>query len=308
MENEESMKKESKERKKTVSLKQLEANRRNARLSTGPKTIAGQRKVRWNALKHGLLAAEVVIPAGDGQENRRQFQLLLDQLRRDLQPQGTLEEMLVEKVAVCYWRQRRLLRYETGHIREDLDTARSQKAHWKLNAFDLDQGFSASGLPVNPGRFRNSSLGLQYLIEQLDEMRREVETTGSISEKTCERLVQLFGRGEQDLPARIKRVELQDWSNGLLQALDGEKARLEQLKPQVQQQEQLKDESYLARLSLPKKESLDNLLRYETSLERQLDRILRQLGRLQKQRLWRETKGSLNFAKQSHLNPIESTR
>jgi len=284
MENEESMKKESKERKKTVSLKQLEANRRNARLSTGPQTTAGQRKVRWNALKHGLLSAEVVIAAGDGQESRRQFQLLLDQLRRDLQPQGTLEELLVEKVAVCYWRQRRLLRYETGQIRKDLDTARSEKASQKAFALDLAQSFSASGLPLDRQKLRQSSLGLQYLIEQLDEMRQEVETTGSVSQKTCERLVQLFGRGEQDLPARIKGVELQDWSNGLLQVLDQEKARLEQLKPQVQQQEQLQDESYLARLSLPKKEPLDSLVRYETSLERHLDRILRQLGRLQKQR------------------------
>ena len=47
--------------KKTMSLKQVAANRRNAQKSTGPKTANGKAVSKLNALKHGLLAQTVVV-------------------------------------------------------------------------------------------------------------------------------------------------------------------------------------------------------------------------------------------------------
>ena len=52
----------------------------------------------------------MVVPTRDGPENRKQFERLLTQLRDKLNPDGILEEMLVEKIAVAYWRLRRALR------------------------------------------------------------------------------------------------------------------------------------------------------------------------------------------------------
>src|SRR5262249_50109860 len=43
-----------------TSLKQIEANRRNAMKSTGPRTEAGKEQSRRNALRHGLTAETVV--------------------------------------------------------------------------------------------------------------------------------------------------------------------------------------------------------------------------------------------------------
>lgn len=45
--------------------KQIAANRRNAKKSTGPRTPAGKSNVRLNALKHGLTAQSVVLPFED---------------------------------------------------------------------------------------------------------------------------------------------------------------------------------------------------------------------------------------------------
>ncbi|MHC4426553.1 MAG: hypothetical protein ACYSYV_10700, partial [Planctomycetota bacterium] len=47
----------------------------------------------------------------------------MEDLKTQLAPEGTLEEMLVEKIAVAYWRLRRAYRYEVGLIRSELDTA-----------------------------------------------------------------------------------------------------------------------------------------------------------------------------------------
>ena len=47
----------------------------------------------------------------------------LNDLKAQLGPAGTLEEILIEKVAVAYWRLRRAYRYEVGLIRNELDNA-----------------------------------------------------------------------------------------------------------------------------------------------------------------------------------------
>jgi hypothetical protein len=101
----------------SVSLKKLEANRSNARLSTGPRTEAGKKYSRRNALKHGVLASALLIVDGEGAEDATEFRKLLCDLGEDLQPVGAIEEMLVERIAVCCWRQKRALQCEAGLIR-----------------------------------------------------------------------------------------------------------------------------------------------------------------------------------------------
>ena len=51
-----------------ATLKQFEANRRNAQKSTGPKTPEGKSAVSMNALRHGLRARSVVLPGEDRAE------------------------------------------------------------------------------------------------------------------------------------------------------------------------------------------------------------------------------------------------
>ena len=59
-----------------VSQKKLDANRKNARLSTGPKTKEGKRHSRRNALKHGILANKLLIKDGLGAEDEVAVQKL----------------------------------------------------------------------------------------------------------------------------------------------------------------------------------------------------------------------------------------
>ena len=105
-----------KKRRTNLSLRKVKANRRNASRSTGPRTAKGKNVARWNALRHGMLAREVVLPPSLGSEDPGEFYFLLEQLRDDLSPSGALEEILVEKVAACYWRLRRLFHSEAGEV------------------------------------------------------------------------------------------------------------------------------------------------------------------------------------------------
>jgi len=98
--------------------KQINANRRNAQKSTGPRTPEGKARVRFNALKHGMLAKSIILPGKENFESREEFDFLLQSLFDDLQPVGMIEQTLVEKVAVAYWRLQRALRAEAATIHD----------------------------------------------------------------------------------------------------------------------------------------------------------------------------------------------
>jgi len=94
-----------------VTEKQLIANRENGKKG-GPKTAAGKAAVRYNALKHGLLSQQVVLP----DEDEDAFAELNDSLMASLNPQGALEKMLVDIIASTYWRLGRAVRLDTCYV------------------------------------------------------------------------------------------------------------------------------------------------------------------------------------------------
>ena len=77
------------------SNKQLEANRANARKSTGPRTEAGKARSRPNSRKHGLTAKTLIIVG----ENASDFDELRTELLREYDPQSALECEFVERLA-----------------------------------------------------------------------------------------------------------------------------------------------------------------------------------------------------------------
>jgi hypothetical protein len=95
-----------------TSDRKAKANRRNAAKSTGPKTVNGKAWSRLNALKHGVLASQAVLTTIEGAEERKAFEQLVDGLALDFAPVGTFEQVLVQQIAACIWRQRRLLMFE----------------------------------------------------------------------------------------------------------------------------------------------------------------------------------------------------
>jgi len=94
------------------SAAQINANQNNSLKSTGPVTEEGKQAIANNALKHGLFSKQLILKT----ESDAEYQLLLDGLRRELKPVGTLEQSLVERISVSLWRQRRLVRAETAQI------------------------------------------------------------------------------------------------------------------------------------------------------------------------------------------------
>ncbi len=90
---------------------QIEANRRNAKKSTGPKSEEGKARAGRNALRHGLTAEQTVLP----HEDPKNYDHLRAGLIQAHAPQNAAEQTLVEELANAYWRLMRLHRVETQY-------------------------------------------------------------------------------------------------------------------------------------------------------------------------------------------------
>ncbi len=95
-----------------TSNRRTQANKQNALQSTGPRTAVGKAASSGNAVQHGILSRHLILPG----ESRGEFDALLLQLMTEQQPVGTLEQALVERMAVALWRQRRLVAAETAQL------------------------------------------------------------------------------------------------------------------------------------------------------------------------------------------------
>jgi hypothetical protein len=87
-----------------TSEKQIDANRRNALLSTGAKTEAGHNRSRTNALRHGL-TGQITTMTDEDRSAHDQFSKAL---MNDLAPTGAMETQLAQRVATDSWRLNRI--------------------------------------------------------------------------------------------------------------------------------------------------------------------------------------------------------
>jgi len=92
------------------SFRQIEANRRNARLSTGPTTEEGKKQSRQNAVRHGL-TAESVIDALEDAEDYAAFEMAIT---AEYDAQSAVERELILRLASLLWRLRRATAIESG--------------------------------------------------------------------------------------------------------------------------------------------------------------------------------------------------
>jgi vacuolar-type H+-ATPase subunit H len=79
----------------------------------GPVTQEGKEVVKWNAVQHGIRSPAPVVP---GVEKKEDWEAHRDGVLESLQPEGHLELVLAERVALLSWRLNRVTRYETETI------------------------------------------------------------------------------------------------------------------------------------------------------------------------------------------------
>ena len=267
-----------------ISQKKIEANRNNAQKSTGPISPMGKDIVRWNALKHGLLAKEIILNS-DGSDASTQFEFLLTELRNDHRPEGVLEEMLIERIAVCYWLLRRVLRTEKGEIEQRLDLSESSK---HLIVPPAQYGSLRAQYQQAKGTARGTSIGIRILLEAILDLQKSGKLAPSTEADVCEVLGEagwiFFKVVPSVLPSPTGEADPKDVTAERIRQLEDRIEELTELEKILHQNEEFTSNAKAASLNLPSKEVADKILRYENSIQRDLYRAMNQLERLQRQR------------------------
>ena len=271
-----------------VSQKQQQANVNNAQFSTGPVTPEGKAVVARNALKHGIFAKDLVIAVGDGREDVIEYYELLTELIKDLAPVGRMETLLVEKIAVNYWRLRRLVRYETGEIRGRLDDFRETALHSYYSSsfcprerpemvnFGYDdeisdteyqeQLYKVASMRSSEFNIMEERVALEYVLYyRLDSEKSK------FSDKDYEVAKKYVAGLSPQLKGKLRKEMLEEEEGVLAEMLEVRTRRV-------------KFDRIQKTNSLPNERDLNKITKYENSLERSIFRNLAALKTLQEHR------------------------
>lgn len=263
----------------TISERKLLANRENAKKSSGPKTLRGKAYSRSNALKHGLFCRPLTVCEALG-ENPQEFETMLRGLWEQYQPIGEAEEIEVERIAVCYWRLKRAWRYE--------------------NAINLAarRDYVSRELAEQAEYCKQQDKEEEAIVIELEKAEKEIDETGRISEELKLRIVSLLPEFDSlweafHCVARIRAMQPDvskkfqklgaDLKSKVLATLAA-RAGISCFKQCSSDRLINVIETAFGQYAIPDREALDKLLRYETTIDKALNRALDRLERLQGRR------------------------
>jgi hypothetical protein len=256
----------------------------------GPRTVKGKMRSKKNSLTHGISAIQLLLE----DESQEEFSSLCWELQENVGAKGALEEAQILHLAMLLLRMRRMLKAETAEIRKtaeflSLDHLREQIAR----ASNCNNELVAQ---------RTNPLALKRIIGLLNDLRYRFDHEGFNVEHDVAILSKIYGIGHlkegfplvyigvnapiqgADKPGETPRKSGLN-KKEMLTLFDEEIARFEGLKNAIEQVDSA-GLRYAERASLvPHQEVLERLLRYESHLSREIDRVLNRLERLKRSRL-----------------------
>ncbi len=287
------------------SERKISANRENAKRSTGPKTERGKAAIRKNAWRHGLYATDAVIREGPGQENEEEFQVLLRGLLHSWEPSNEAQEREVRALAETEWRLQRVVRAEVGEIRRqtELDWAMLSTRHSKVISNlesklklltevrdDVEEcGYVSGALQEQLESLfgKDDSLVADCReISQLVQKQQEEQDLSDLSSAELEQPQDGVHDGDpgpepaQGKDSSAEDSSVVDYKCDLLLLITIHTSILKQQLENLRTEELRWQEANLLAHKLPSREFVDNLIHYETAMEKKKERIIKLLLQL----------------------------
>jgi len=284
-----------------VSQKQIEANRENAKLSTGPVTQEGKEVSKLNAMRHGILSKHVFIATGGKITEYEEFNAFRETFFEEMQPVGALETLLVDRLFTTFWRLQRLHIAESGFIRKQTES------HFMQSFVERSEAEGRARNDAENGFFRRmrTSIGCLKLAEGWQVIYESIKEKGlPLSKGKTDYLDKEFGGNSGFYKAEV--VGILNWivaNNG------GTKPMTEKDKKAMEEQaltcakdlwdmfkgfsevlewdEKDVQNADLQSKMIPPLEELEKLQRYDAHLQRVLMQTLHEYQRIQSVRLGR---------------------
>ena len=299
-----------------VTPRRRDAQRRNAQQSTGPRSQAGKERMKMNALKHGCDAApenEAAVMRALG-EDPEQFAALKRDLISAFPPGDAFSDRQVDDLARLYWRRNRLERIETGLMREALEAAEERRRALARALADVTfQPSQYDAVELHLPQPAHPCVRLRLLISFWGVIREQVRQRVFSSEQ--KRLIEVYYQGEGGWrPRQIgyllglfgsprflqphDEARLQQYAQErfggeaavaalyqeLLRLVEEQKAAEEAAFAAEMQAQERKDAMARDSCLAPEDETASMLLRLEMALDRAIDRKVRILMALGKER------------------------
>jgi hypothetical protein len=293
-------------------MSDLEVVERRGMNKGGPATEEGKEVVRWNAARHGIRSPAPVVP---GIEKAEDWEEHGARVLESLKPEGHLETVLAERVALLSWRLHRVTRYETECIalhqekaEDDLARERRFGSH-ELGANhpeDVRGNLKAAQarhrllkrFPKLPDDKRLSSFDADSILWDMTEHADRVPEGEITSEEVLE------GLSVPGVPEGVHWEDYEGWTAGKVRAgikaigrsTDEDPEELLEYATDAARRDVISKEQAaeqvardLERMSrerlLPNVEILEKVARYEAHLSRGLYKAMHELEALQTRRL-----------------------
>jgi hypothetical protein len=288
-----------------ASDKKIRANRENGRKGKGPTSPDGKAWSRRNALKSGLFSKELVVAAAG--EKQEDYDAILLALERQFSGQDVLSDFILNRATKIMWSLQRVSRYETAEIQRQCNTARYRRSLDKAAEVDAlkarflwDFGQLCNSAPRSTDRvtfsasldnirrqLEQTSNGLEFLLEQLIDIEKEIERDGCLSPWTADLLFHVCGVADEHSKfglalnqfAVAERERFKDDKEAdktkfeqnkrfFLTMLKYKTAATRARKKLIENLESSEEEDYLAGLVMPPADVLEKIHRVEAALWR----------------------------------------
>ncbi len=263
----------------------------------GARSKHGKGKSSRNAIKFGIFSKVTLIRG----ESRAEFESLRKSLMHSMRPGDEVEELLVDKIASNYWRQRRALVAESAEIQiRTLEIVNRESTREIMSICESEDLISRVLSPE----------GLKHCLEILAELRERIQANGFDEKQDRALLREIYGdptgpyfrntlydkylilletaRVTEEERAHEEYPPPEYCRAVVLCQIEVEVAKLKKRYQRNEKRESIeteKKELEILRQQVPDSPGLDRLLRYLNNLERSLDRMLTQYERAQRLRM-----------------------
>jgi hypothetical protein len=183
------------------SERQIDANRRNAQKSPGPRTEEGKERSRYNAVTHGMTAQFDALPG----EEAEALAGRIDDWTADLKPRSQLEYDLIEQAARASWQLDRVELAEVARVTANIlkatsgeNAAAEIEAARALGARLLGELPGSGDDSISPAQIvltlESSTAGCHWLLDRWAELRALLEQGQAWQSSDKLKAIRLLGR------------------------------------------------------------------------------------------------------------------
>jgi hypothetical protein len=292
--------------------KKIKANRENSQKSTGPTSREGKARSRINALKWGFFTKELVVAAAG--EKQEDYDALLSAACIQFPPQDLVSAFFAKDLADIIWDLQRVRRYKTAEIRKQCNTIRHRRGLEKIAEVDSlkarfirDCAAQCTSAPQSEDRrafsvalertrrqLEQTSMGLGFLLEQIEAVQKIVDQDGYLAAHILEWLINACGIEDEHIKYAMSlnqtaKAEMEKFGNNNEEAdktmfeqdkrlfsevLKSKMETIRAMKKLIENLESAEEEDYVASLVMPPAEVLEKIHRAAAPLRRDLFKTL----------------------------------